>query len=252
MKKTQEAKPRTRKSKLSHAPDKQQAVVKKLKQQLSIEAALERVRVRAMALRQSADLNKVIAVVFREMGKLGFDLYDSNIVIWDRETNDLTYYGSGLGGVNMPPPLTVPHLPNHHPFIDGIYQDLRKRKKYRSVLLVGKPLKDFHRLLITRTDVGNAPKAYLKEMMSVKSIVLSYATMEHGLIEVASSESLPDDKVGVRARTCWPRCMLRRAVGRGRASPPRPASASAPPSGPAPACSAWPRSSKPSPGPTRR
>lgn len=163
-----------------------------------IEAALERVRARAMALHHTNELREVIAVLFVELEKLGFELYDSNIVILDKTTREFTFWGSGLGGVDLPPKFTIPFL--DHTILNQVYFKREKGKKYREIELKGKELKSYHQVIINETEFKNAPKEYLEEMLSVDEIFLSHAYMKHGMVEVAGSTSLPEEHVDILQR----------------------------------------------------
>ena len=67
----------------------QKSELDQLKDQLEVEAALERVRARAMRLHRSDELKEVIAILYGELIQLGLALYDANIVIQDKTTKDL-------------------------------------------------------------------------------------------------------------------------------------------------------------------
>ena len=75
-----------------------------------IEASLERVRARAMAMHRSDELKEVIAIIYQELLGLGLELHDTNIAIQNASTKAITFWGSGLGGVEMPPKFTIPYM----------------------------------------------------------------------------------------------------------------------------------------------
>jgi len=170
------------------------------KRLLQVEAALEKVRVKALQMKRSDELKEVIAIIFKEMGKLGFELYDTNIGIVDKATNDITFYGSGLGGVELPPEFKVPYLPGEEPYFDQVYKDIKRRKRFRSTKLEGERLQEYHKFVLEKTDFKNAPKDYLEEMLSVKKVILSYATMSHGILEVAGDDELDQEKINILKR----------------------------------------------------
>ena len=172
----------------------------KLRFQLNIEKSLDRVRNLAMRMKESDDLKKVVAVLFDEMGKLGFDLYDSNIGILDKKTMDLTYYGSGLGGVEMLPGFVIPFQPGQSPYIDAIYTDLKRGKKFNAFEFSGKTLAELKDFYITKTGFGKAPKEYIEGLLSLEYLVLSYTTMKYGLLEVAGAEPLDANKITILKR----------------------------------------------------
>ena len=163
-----------------------------------IEAALERVRARAMSLHKSDELKGVIAILYHELNQLGLDLYDANICIQEKATKDLTFWGSGLGGVDMPPKFTIPYL--NRSVLRKLYYDRDKEVRYRSFELKGKELKNYHKICTTETEFKDAPKEYLEEMLSVNRIFLSHVSINHGLLEVASSEALSDNHAEILQR----------------------------------------------------
>ncbi len=105
-----------------------------------IEAALERVRGSAMALRHSDELRQVISVIFEELSKLGMDFYDCNMFIIDKTEKEFTIWGSELGEVQL---LTKTKLGTQaHPVIRKMYLDFKKGIKYITIRISGKKLKD--------------------------------------------------------------------------------------------------------------
>jgi len=163
-----------------------------------IEAALERVRGSAMALRHSDELRQVISIIFEEITKLGMDFYDCNMFIIDKTEKVFTIWGSELGDVQL---LTETKLATQaHPVIRKMYLDFKKGIKYSSIKVSGKKLKDYQNWLVTETEYRNAPREYQEAMMAPDQIVFSRAYMNHGLLEVAGSEQLPDDKAGILER----------------------------------------------------
>ncbi len=172
----------------------------KLKLQLMVEKSLDRVRNLAMRMKESDDLKKVVSVLFDEMGKLGFELYDSNIGILDKKTMDLTYYGSGLGGVDMLPDFVVPFQPGQIRYMDAVYADLKRRKKFNAFEFSGKALEELKDFYMTKTGFGKAPEKYIEGMLSPEYLVLSYATMKYGVLEVAGSEPLDANEITILKR----------------------------------------------------
>ena len=60
--------------------------------ELEIEAALERVRARAMSMQNSQELNELIGTVFSELTKLDLTLTRCLIIIYDKETKDARWW----------------------------------------------------------------------------------------------------------------------------------------------------------------
>ncbi|MEI6264840.1 MAG: ATP-binding protein [Sphingobacteriia bacterium] len=60
-----------------------------------IEAALERVRGKAMAMHSSLDISSTIEVVFEEIKKLGIQSFRSGIGLIEKDSRNIKYYSSG-------------------------------------------------------------------------------------------------------------------------------------------------------------
>jgi signal transduction histidine kinase len=163
-----------------------------------IEASLERVRGRAMALQKSDELHEVIVVIHEELRKMGMDFYDCNIYILSKDEKEFTCWGSELGDVQL---LTEIKLEiNAHPVIGEIYTEFKKGNKYTSDNISGKKLKDLGNWLVSETDYKQAPEEYKKAMLEPDQIVFSRAFMNHGLLEAAGSKILPDDQAEILKR----------------------------------------------------
>jgi signal transduction histidine kinase/DNA-directed RNA polymerase subunit N (RpoN/RPB10) len=111
-----------------------------------IEAALERVRSKAMAMRSSGDLNDTANTVFIELRKLGVDLVRCGLGLMEKETHISTIHAATnsdeggslevLGNIDM----------NIHPVFEGIYSHWRKNEDYFPVL-EGESLKAYYEKL---------------------------------------------------------------------------------------------------------
>ncbi len=169
-----------------------------------IEGSLERIRARAMALRESDELRQVIALIYRELEKFDLDLYDSNILLLDIQKKEHTMWGSGFDGINLPPSFTIPHY--DHAYFNQVFDDvthyesLAEADKFRVVRLHGDLLRDLHQFYITKTEIRNAPRAFLEEFLSFDDITISYVVMEHGVLEVASGSRLPGEAEDILRR----------------------------------------------------
>ncbi|MFI5159909.1 MAG: sensor histidine kinase [Sphingobacteriales bacterium] len=111
-----------------------------------IEAALERVRAKAMAMRSSDDLNATANTVFIELRKLGVDLVRCGVGLLEKQTRISTIHAATntaggaslelLGKLNM----------EAHPVLVGIYKHWRQNEDFFPVL-EGKSLKDYYKRL---------------------------------------------------------------------------------------------------------
>ncbi len=163
-----------------------------------IEASLERVRGKAMAIRQSDELREVIALVFNELKKLGFGLYECNIIIVDKKRNHMTTWGSGMGQADLPVSYTIE--PFDHPFLNEFFRDFKSGVKYRTAEMYGESNKKYLDQFFSQPDLKKIPNEYKKAVYAIDHVYLSHAMMSHGCLEAAGSEPLPDDKADLLKR----------------------------------------------------
>ena len=77
--------------------------------ELSIEASLERVRTKAMAMKHSSDLPYAANVLFQQVQSLGISAWSAGYCIWDDDKQAITLWMSSEGVIQKPlrMPLTV-------------------------------------------------------------------------------------------------------------------------------------------------
>ncbi|MBX2954634.1 MAG: nuclear transport factor 2 family protein [Cyclobacteriaceae bacterium] len=162
-----------------------------------IEAALERVRAKAMALKKSGELKELIVIILKEFKKLGFGLYECNLLLFDTKPRDLIHWGSGIND-SEPNCVKVPYF--DHPFLTDLFADLNKGVKFRAGKLSGKALKSFLRHLLTQTQFKDASQEYKDGMMSIDSLFFTHSVITHGFLEIVGSEALSEEKINVLKR----------------------------------------------------
>jgi len=89
-----------------------------------IEAALERVRSRTMAIQKSDELLQVISLIFKELKNLYLDLFECSIVLVDKETRHLTCWMSGKHLSELPGSFKI--VPWDHPFLNNIHTRMER------------------------------------------------------------------------------------------------------------------------------
>lgn len=163
-----------------------------------IEASLERVRGRAMAIRESDELRQLIALIFEELKKLEFELYECNIVLIDRETHEITLWGPGWEDLKLPRSYKI--IPWDHPFLNGLLEDFDKDVTYRTFELGGKSLQNYFKVLFRSSDYKDAPQEYKDAVQEIGHVFGSHAMMTYGALEAIGSEPLHEDKAEILKR----------------------------------------------------
>jgi signal transduction histidine kinase len=157
-----------------------------------IEASLERVRGRAMAIRKSDELKAVITLIFKELNHLGFDLLESNLMIFVPDSKDLIAWGTGPNNSDLASGTKLQYF--EHPFLDQLFQDIEAGKKFRSGTIGGTQLKSYLDKLYTLTDFKNTPKELMEVNYKVEEVHYRQAIFEHGFLELIGTEPIPVEK----------------------------------------------------------
>src|SRR5258705_4924009 len=121
-----------------------------------IEAGLERVRSRAMAMQTSEELNSLIGTVFTELTRL--DLALTRCVIWiiDKETNGATWWMANSEDANNPGGFYIKYH-EHLPYLTLLNEWKKQNVKY-VYDLHGQIKKDWDDFLFSETELVHLPK----------------------------------------------------------------------------------------------
>jgi len=93
-----------------------------------IEAALERVRSRTMAMQRSEELADVASIVFKQLYDLGIKTYSSGFNIWEEDDDSIAVcWMSGPDG-SLQKPFSVPYTED--PFFKEIYEARQRGKNF--------------------------------------------------------------------------------------------------------------------------
>ena len=163
-----------------------------------IEAALERVRGRAMAIRKSDELREVVTLIFKELNYLGFDLLESNLLIFDPPSKDLIVWGSGPGETDLATGTKLQYF--KHPFLDELFKDINAGKKFRSGTIGGSQLKSYFDKLYTLTDFRNTPCELIEANYKIKKVHFRQAIFSHGFLELIATEPILEEKEEILKR----------------------------------------------------
>ena len=162
-----------------------------------IEAALERVRSRAMAMRSSDELREMVLVILKEMKALAFPSGRCTIVLFDRDTGDSQFWMSGLTDADLPERYHVPYheLPTYKALHDGWRQGI----SFFEIELAGEVKREQDRFFHEETEFSRLPEPAKEGMRSMGNLWLSNASTTHGVVQAVGPEPLSaDDAVILR------------------------------------------------------
>ncbi|MBT8382573.1 MAG: nuclear transport factor 2 family protein [Ignavibacteria bacterium] len=168
-----------------------------------IEAALERVRSRSMAMYHSEELKEVVAQLFEGVDELGFDATVCNVSLINKENNTTDVWTAhktkqGMSSYHV----FVPSL--KHSFYKELLNTFYKNKDFAVHELDSKEKKNYIRELFSKVDYRQAPWAVReanKELVhSDEQIVLSAASLKYGMLVASGSRPLTTEEAGILQR----------------------------------------------------
>ncbi len=123
-----------------------------------IEAALERVRTRTMAMQKSTDLADTSALLFQQLNMLVPDLWTCGFVLCDRNKTVDEWWLSGGNG--FMPDLILPNVGD--PLHNNMYKAWLNDESYYEEVIEGEPLQQHYKWLMTIPSANAAFNAQRK------------------------------------------------------------------------------------------
>ena len=163
-----------------------------------IEAGLERVRSRAMAMQTSEELNALSGTVFTELTKLDLALTRCVIMIYDPATNDSRWWMANSEAPDQPMNFLVQYheKPPYLAFIKA-WQERAVKWIYT---LEGKIKKDWDDVLFTETGLSQLPGFVIEGMKAPERIYLNSSFFNFGNISLPSLEPLSEEHFDILLR----------------------------------------------------
>ena len=153
--------------------------------ELEIEAALEKVRSRAMAMYKSEEVMDVAVTVYDELQKLDFKFGAATIIIIDKETGYMEHWLAGFFQKNHVQSYPVNNI--EHPLHAAQLAAWRKGEKYVSIELSGAVLKAYAEEMFMETGYKNLPDEEKSLLLLNENAVFNLAYMKHGALMWAPS-----------------------------------------------------------------
>jgi hypothetical protein len=162
-----------------------------------IEAALERVRSRSMAMQKSAELKDIVHTLSNEIGKLDVIFNRTFICILDSATLGSTWWMSNPESGESFGLFIKDH--EHLPYQEQL-KAWRERKAAWQYKLEGEDKKEWDKFLFAETDFALLPDPVKESMQSKPSVYLSYSFSNFGSLVLESSSPLSDQQFDVLSR----------------------------------------------------
>ena len=166
-----------------------EAKIRERTRELEIEASLERVRSRAMAMRSSEELSDLVITVFRELSSLDMVLTRCLIWIFNEQDNSSMAWMANSEDPDVADSYFVPYHdhPAYHSYLDG----WKSREANWDYVLEGE-VKDRWDEILVYGYFESLPENIKQAMKEPERVILSGSFNNFGVIQTASLESLSE------------------------------------------------------------
>ena len=145
--------------------------------ELRIEAALEKVRARTMAMHRSDELREIISVTFEQIKGLEVTIDSCIITLFIEGSDDLNNWVASAEQ-EYPQKVRVPYF--KHPLFDKIVLAKNKPGSYFTLKLSKKENQSFYRHILENSEFGKIINAERRRMvMNAESNTMSFANFKH-------------------------------------------------------------------------
>ncbi len=175
-----------------------QEEVEAARREMEIEAALERVRARGMAMHRSDDLAGVVARFFEELTGLDFELTRGVIWVFDSETQSGRMWKANPEHPDSPESYLVPY--HDHPSYLALLDAWHAREPAWVYDLHGDLKTTWDDFLFGETELGSLPAEVQAGMRAPDRIVLTLSFTDFGALQAVGLEALSDASIGILRR----------------------------------------------------
>jgi signal transduction histidine kinase len=165
-----------------------------------IEAALERVRSRSMAMHKSEEVMDVAVCLYYELQKLDFTFGATSaatIIIMDKKNGQMEHWLAGFIQKNHVESYEVNNI--EHPLHAAQLAAWRQGAKFVSIELSGTALKEYAEEMFTQSGYRNLPDEEKAMLSAQEHVVFNLAFMSHGALMWAPS-ALSDENAIILQR----------------------------------------------------
>ncbi len=165
--------------------------------ELEIEAALERVRSRTMAMHQSGELKEVVSVLYGQLDALGMADWGCSIMIFDEQADQIENWIAESTGSDLKCFVVEGQ---GHPVYKKLWQHWKKQGPPLRLHHTDEKKWEFDRYWLNETGFSTLPEKVKRSVLAEREIFLTYIGMRHGLISVSGYTRVPDEKLAILQR----------------------------------------------------
>ncbi|WP_336517134.1 sensor histidine kinase [Pollutibacter soli] len=163
-----------------------------------IEAALERVRTRTMAMRESKEIADIAGSIFHELKTL--DLVLNRVLIWvfNDEEKYISWWSANPESENVADSYRIDY--NDQPVFLSYLQAWQNKTPLHQFTLSGELKKKWEDHLFSKTELAGLPSAVKKGMREEGAIFTTSTISDYGLMMVGSFEPLSNENTDIIQR----------------------------------------------------
>ncbi|WP_439473512.1 ATP-binding protein [Algoriphagus formosus] len=163
-----------------------------------IEAALERVRSRSMAMHKTEELADAIGLLQRELSHLEFAL--DNCIFWiiNKESNEATMWLAPINDTHLPESYQVPFT--NLPYFNKVFHAWKLRIPNWTYVLEGEDKKRVDEYLFNQTDFQKFPTDLKNIFLQVKKTYIAISFYNYGGLHVSTETPINETQQEILSR----------------------------------------------------
>ena len=166
--------------------------------ELEIEAALEKVRTRTMAMYNSEELKEVVSVLYAQLDSLGLAEWGCSIMIFDEASDRIENWVAESKGAKLPNCYYVEG--QKHPVYKKLWKLWKQQGPPMTLHHKDKVKRDFDNYWLYETGFNALPEEVKSSVLKEREVYLSYASIRYGLISAAGYKRLPEEAIAILER----------------------------------------------------
>ncbi|EAZ82016.1 sensor histidine kinase [Algoriphagus machipongonensis] len=163
-----------------------------------IEAALERVRSRSMAMQHSSELNIILAKVFEELKNLELQMERAVIWIYYPENRSVRWWAANPEAESGSESFFIAN--QNDPVYDEYWKAWEERRTKYLYILEGDYKENWTEILFNKTELGRLPEIVKAAMVKPEKLYLYNTFNDFGVLFISCLEPLSDDKFTILER----------------------------------------------------
>ncbi|MEH6748130.1 MAG: ATP-binding protein [Maribacter arcticus] len=163
-----------------------------------IEAALERVRSRSMAMQHSSELNLILSKVFEELTNLELQMERAVIWIYYPENRSVRWWAANPEAESGSESFFIANQDD--PVYDEYWKAWEERRTKDLYVLEGDYKENWTEILFNKTECGRLPEVVKAAMVKPERVYLYNTFNDFGVLFISCLEPLSDDKFTILER----------------------------------------------------